>query len=109
MIHGALAPADLGKRPAVISHFSAEPTIMPQPDRSSSVDHPGADTDECGRPNLPGDRESLVERNPILRDAIRERRAFDEIHDAIVPSAFSSPWMCAMFGWFSAARTSASR
>ncbi len=31
------------------------------------------------------------------------------ITSASVPSDFSRPWMCAMFGWFRAARTSASR
>ena len=30
--------------------------------------------------NLPGDRQRLIERNRALRNAIRERRAFDELH-----------------------------
>jgi hypothetical protein len=52
----------------------------------------------------------FVERQRTPRDAIGKRRpSTSSITRANVPPAFSTPKMWAMFGWLSAARTSASR
>ena len=61
--------------------------------------------------DLPGNRQGFDEANRSAGDPIGECRALDQFHHQRrrSPEPFSRPWMCAMFGWFSAASTSASR
>ena len=56
------------------------------------------------------DRQGLVNRNRALGDALRERRPLDQLHDQrATPFDSSRPWIAAMLGWLSEARTCASR
>ena len=56
------------------------------------------------------DRQGFIDRDGALRDPVREIVALNEFHhQRSTPPDSSRPCMCAMFGWFRDARTSASR
>jgi hypothetical protein len=61
--------------------------------------------------DLPRDRKRFVEWIGPLRNAIGQRRPFDEFHDQERPALalLRGRGMCAMFGWLSEASTWASR
>ena len=48
------------------------------------------------------DRQRLIERDGSARDALRQvLPSTSSITSARTPVDFSSPWMCAILGWFS--------